>query len=83
MILSDPLDAIWVGTLNTIRVYGPCSRAWTRLSNTDVILDSRVRGPCSRAPVHTTRVHGPVTRPVNTDSVYRAPVNTGRVDDPW
>ena len=28
-------------------------------SNTGVILDTRVRRPCSRAPVHTTREHGP------------------------
>jgi len=33
-----------------------------------------------RAPVHTTHEHGPSTRPVNTGSVYRVPVFTGRVD---
>ena len=38
-------------------------------SNTDVTLDDRVRGPCSRASVHTTRSHGPYSRPVNTSSV--------------
>jgi len=34
---------------------------------------------CSRASVHTTREHGPSTRPVNTGSMYRASVNTDRV----
>jgi len=40
---------------------------------------TRVHGPCSRAPVHTTREHGTSIRPVNTGSVYRTPVYTGRV----
>jgi len=35
-------------------------RPWTRVSNTSVIMDTRVRGP-----IHTTREHGPSTRPVN------------------
>ena len=30
-------------------------------------------------PLHTTREHGPLTRPVNAGSVYRAPLSTGRV----
>jgi len=39
---------------------------------TGVILDIRARRPCSRAPVPTTRVYGPSTRPVNTGNAYRA-----------
>jgi len=58
----------------TGRVYGPWTWVvhgpWTRVSNTGVILDTRVHGPYSPAPVHTT---------VNTGSVYRASVSTGRV----
>jgi len=41
--------------IHTTRVPGPR----TPVSNTGVILDTRVYGPCSRAPVHTTRGHGP------------------------
>ena len=33
---------------------------------------TREHGPCSRVPVHTGRVHGPWTRPVNTGCVNRA-----------
>jgi len=43
----------------------PCS--W--VSNTAVISDTRFYAPCSRAPVYTTREHGPSTRPVNTECV--------------
>jgi len=73
-----------------IRVDTPylCSRA----SNTDVTLETRARGPCSRAPVHTSREHGPCSRleafarqcfcrdggPVFTDIADRAFVSTGR-----
>jgi len=45
------------------RVHGPCSRP-----------PGHVYEPCSRVtwpPVHTTRDHGPYTRPVNTGTVYR------------
>jgi len=37
---------------------------------------------CSRAPVHITHEDGPSTRPMNTGSVYRAPVDTARTDRP-
>jgi len=31
--------------------------------------------PCTRAPVHTSREYSPCRRPVNTGTVYRAPVS--------
>jgi len=50
-----------------------------RVENYDVIISN---GP-SRRPMfmdaHDTRAHGPCWRAVNTGSVYRAPVYTGRV----
>jgi len=39
--------------IHTTRVYGPCSRAMTRLS----FFDTRVHGPCLW-PVNTARKHG-------------------------
>jgi len=52
-----------LGSVHTVGVHEP----WTRVSYTGVILDTRVCGPCSRAPVDTTREHGPcnvVTSPL-------------------
>jgi len=64
-----------LGSVRTICVHRP----WTRVSNTGVILDTRVYGPCLRASVHTTRYHGPWTRLVRSELPWTRPVLTGRV----
>jgi len=55
--------------------------------NTGVILDTRVHGPCSRAPVHTTREHGPWERVMCTEHPWIPAVfagaHTASFDHTW